>query len=154
MNFSLVKHTGKFVRLEWTSDDGHGTSGAWYESRDLPADDFTQTMQAFAGPVREALDLGDDYALEIRQVSVTFGKEGEFVGIIVSGIHEVHNSTRPFNVHTPLLDLEKFDEFDDLVAQLQEEAEMYFTRRKRVQRDALADSEDVEEGELVGEAAE
>lgn len=138
MTFSKVSDNGKKVRLEWESIADHGTHQNVYESKDRPAAEFSDALNAFAGPVRSALGLPGDYEIEVRKVTVekiTKGdNEGDIAGVQVHVIFPVEGTNRVCNAH-PFVAASEFEDLVDLIEALEQEAEDYLTRKKRAQRE-------------------
>lgn len=155
MEFKVVKDNGKTVHLEWDSIADHGSHQNVYESKERPVDEFTDALNNFANPVRTALGLPAEYSIEVRKVTIekiTKGEnEGDIAGVAVHVIFPVEGTNRVCNAH-PFVSASEFEDLVDLIENLEQEAEDYLTRKKRVQRE-LGDDEKPE-GSLTDEQRE
>lgn len=145
--FQQVKDSGSTVKLKWDSGDGQDKMTTTFSSKDRPLKDFTDALGAFAAPTLAALGIVASGEVEVRSVSVKLDDEAELSRVHVHIVKKVEDSNRPLNLNSPELELENFPQFVPLIDALHEEAEEYFCRRKREQRDAFEDAEEGAEEE-------
>jgi hypothetical protein len=154
MKFDQIEDTGKTIILVRSASDGTDEDEHKRRSKDRPHPDFANALQAFGAQLRKILRLPKDWDLDVRKVAITNDSEtDEPTAVVISGVHTIADFNRPYNVNTPLLEIDSFPKLRDCVDTLNAEAEQFYLRKKRVQLE-LGDSDEKPEGALTDEQRE
>jgi hypothetical protein len=155
MKFNEIADTGKTVILVRTASDGTDEDEHKRRSKDRPHPDFENALQAFGTHLRKILKLPKDWDLDIRKVAINNDSESdEPTAVTITGVHTIEDFNRPYNVNSPLLEIDSFPKLRDCVDTLNAEAELFYLRKKRVQLEIAAGEDEQPEGSLTEEQKE
>lgn len=108
------KKTGDQINISYEVYEKGDVKTVVFSSEDEPLHSFTQALEDLTDCIAKIFQFSPKYAesLEARGISLSYQGADERMGAVFSAVMTRETSSRPFNLHTPLL-LEPSEDGDD-----------------------------------------